>query len=123
MSAENHTAATKTAAALVTGATSGIGRATALRLAQDGWDVVVHGRNHDRGGQVVKEIEALGGRARFFAADLHVLSEVRALIDDVGEVDVLVNNAGESWFGQPRQHGRVDRPGWGRRLRGHQGRS
>jgi NAD(P)-dependent dehydrogenase (short-subunit alcohol dehydrogenase family) len=99
MSVENPTAATTTATALVTGATSGIGRATALRLAQDGWDVVVHGRNPERGAQVVKEIEALGGRARFFAADLHVLAEVQVLIDEVGEVDVLVNNAGEAWFG------------------------
>lgn len=53
----------------MTGATSGIGRETALRLARDGWDVVVHGRNPERGAEVVKEIEAQGGRARFVAAD------------------------------------------------------
>jgi NAD(P)-dependent dehydrogenase (short-subunit alcohol dehydrogenase family) len=85
--------------ALVTGATSGIGRATALRLAHDGWDVVVHGRNAERGGEVVEEIEAQGGRARFVAADLNDLASVRALVDEVGDVDVLVNNAGAAWFG------------------------
>jgi NAD(P)-dependent dehydrogenase (short-subunit alcohol dehydrogenase family) len=85
--------------ALVTGATSGIGRATALRLARDGWLVVAHGRNPERGAEVVREIEAEGGRARFVAADLNDLASVRALIDEVGAVDVLVNNAGASWFG------------------------
>jgi NAD(P)-dependent dehydrogenase (short-subunit alcohol dehydrogenase family) len=85
--------------ALVTGATSGIGRAAALRLACDGWEVVVHGRNRERGAEVIREIETRRGSARFVAADLNVLSEVRALIDDVGVVDVLVNNAGTSWFG------------------------
>jgi NAD(P)-dependent dehydrogenase (short-subunit alcohol dehydrogenase family) len=99
MSAENPTSATNTGTALVTGATSGIGRAAALRLAQDGWDVVVHGRNQERGAEVVKEIEALGGRARFYSADLNVLAEVQAMIVEVGQVDVLVNNAGGSWFG------------------------
>jgi NAD(P)-dependent dehydrogenase (short-subunit alcohol dehydrogenase family) len=85
--------------ALVTGATSGIGRATALRLARDGWEVVVHGRNPERGAEVVREIETQGGRARFVAADLKDIGAVRSLVDEVGDVDVLVNNAGESWFG------------------------
>jgi len=85
--------------ALVTGATSGIGRAAALRLARDGWDVVVHGRNAGRGAEVVGAIEAEGGRARFVAADLSDLRDVRRLAEEVGEVDVLVNNAGASWFG------------------------
>ena len=85
--------------ALVTGATSGIGRATAVKLASDGWEVIVHGRNPERGAQVVEEIAARGGRARFVAADLNDLAAVRGLIDEAGAVDVLVNNAGESWFG------------------------
>jgi NAD(P)-dependent dehydrogenase (short-subunit alcohol dehydrogenase family) len=85
--------------ALVTGATSGIGRAAAVRLARDGWDVVVHGRDAARGAEVVREVETAGGRARFVGADLNDLSAVRALIDEVGVVDVLVNNAGRSWFG------------------------
>ena len=85
--------------ALVTGATSGIGRAAAVRLARDGWDVVVHGRDAARGAEVAWEVETAGGRARFVGADLNDLSAVRALIDEVGVVDVLVNNAGTSWFG------------------------
>jgi hypothetical protein len=85
--------------ALVTGATSGIGRATALHLASDGCEVIVHGRNPDRGAEVVGEIEAQGGRARFVAADLTDVAAVRALVDEVGDLDVLVNNAGASWFG------------------------
>jgi NAD(P)-dependent dehydrogenase (short-subunit alcohol dehydrogenase family) len=89
--------------ALVTGATSGIGRATALRLARDGWEVVVHGRHAVRGAEVVQEIEAHGGRARFVAADLNEVAAVRSLIIEVGTVDVLVNNAGASWFGPTQE--------------------
>jgi NAD(P)-dependent dehydrogenase (short-subunit alcohol dehydrogenase family) len=68
-------------------------------LAKDGWDVVVHGRNPERGAEVVREIEAQGGRARFVAADLKDVAAVRGLVDEVGNLDVLVNNAGASWFG------------------------
>jgi NAD(P)-dependent dehydrogenase (short-subunit alcohol dehydrogenase family) len=93
------TAATRLGLALVTGATSGIGRATALRLARDGWEVVVHGRNPERGAEVVQEITGQGGRGRFVAADLNDLEALRALVDELGAVDVLVNNAGMSWFG------------------------
>ena len=85
--------------ALVTGATSGIGRATALRLAADGWSVIVHGRNAERGAEVVAAIEAAGGNARFEAADLDDLDDITRLGSAVGQVDVLVNNAGGSWFG------------------------
>ncbi|HEY5304225.1 MAG TPA: SDR family oxidoreductase [Acidimicrobiales bacterium] len=85
--------------ALVTGATSGIGRASALALAHDGWSVVVHGRNAQRGVEVVAQVEIDGGTARFLEADLNDLDAVRALVADVGDVDVLVNNAGWAWFG------------------------
>jgi NAD(P)-dependent dehydrogenase (short-subunit alcohol dehydrogenase family) len=85
--------------ALVTGATSGIGKATALRLARDGFDVVVHGRDAARGAQTVREIKDLGGRARFVAADLGDAKAVQRLAEDAGEVEVLVNNGGFSWFG------------------------
>jgi len=85
--------------ALVTGSTSGIGRATARALAARGASVVVIGRNADRGEVVVKEIEAAGGKARFVAADLAHPAEVAQLARDAGPVDILVNNAGHSWFG------------------------
>jgi len=85
--------------ALVTGATSGIGRAAALRLASDGFTVLVHGRDAGRGEAVVKEIQAAGGTARFLAADLSDVTQVRQLADAAGDLDVLVNNAGFSWFG------------------------
>src|ERR1700745_1615045 len=84
--------------ALVTGATSGIGRAVALLLARDGAEVVVHGRDATRGTHTVQEIAAGGGKASFVAADLNNPADVRRLADDAGEVDILVNNAGISGF-------------------------
>src|SRR5258708_10909943 len=89
--------------ALVTGATSGIGRAIALKLAREGADVIVQGRDADRGGTVVDEIRSAGGKARFVAADLERTVEVRRLGKDVGEVDILVNNAGLALFGPTAQ--------------------
>jgi NAD(P)-dependent dehydrogenase (short-subunit alcohol dehydrogenase family) len=85
--------------ALVTGATSGIGRAVALALAADGFHVHVHGRNATRGAETVKAIEEAGGHADFVAADLNDVVGVRWLAAEVGDVDVLVNNGGWSWFG------------------------
>jgi NAD(P)-dependent dehydrogenase (short-subunit alcohol dehydrogenase family) len=85
--------------ALVTGATSGIGRATALKLAEDGFRVLVHGRDAERGAAVVEQIVENGGSAEFFAADLTDVSAIEQLAAAVGDVDVLVNNAGFSWFG------------------------
>jgi NAD(P)-dependent dehydrogenase (short-subunit alcohol dehydrogenase family) len=85
--------------ALVTGATAGIGRATATALAALGASVIVHGRNAERGERVVKEIEAAGGQARFLAADLKDPAEITRLAEQAGEVDILINNAGRSWFG------------------------
>ena len=79
-------------AALVTGSTHGIGRAAALRLARDGWEVIVHGRNAGRGAEVVAAIEADGGRARFVAAELMDIGEVRRLAEEAGEV--MIGNAG-----------------------------
>ena len=64
---------------LVTGSTDGVGRMVASQLARAGAEVVVHGRDADRGRQVVAEIEASGGRAHFIAADLSDIGQVRAL--------------------------------------------
>ncbi|MEU9212795.1 SDR family oxidoreductase [Streptomyces sp. NPDC048415] len=82
--------------ALVTGATSGIGRAVAKRLAADGMFVFVVGRNAQRGAETVDEITATGGRARFVGADLEDPAGIDRLAEQVGEIDVLVNNAGLS---------------------------
>jgi NAD(P)-dependent dehydrogenase (short-subunit alcohol dehydrogenase family) len=97
--------------ALVTGATSGIGRATALTLARRGAHVLVSGRDATRGDAVVSAIRAAGGKADFIAADLADASSVRALARQAtelggGHVDILVNNAGVFPFGPT--HGAPD---------------
>lgn len=84
--------------ALVTGASAGIGRATALTLAAAGAHVVVTARRDDRLRDLVSEIEASGGSATGRAADVAERADVEALVqatlDDVGRIDILVNNAG-----------------------------
>ena len=85
--------------ALVTGATSGIGRAIAMHLAREGADVIVHGRDAQRGAKVVQDIRSTGGKGRFVGADLANAADVRRLAADAGAVDILVNNAGLALFG------------------------
>jgi NAD(P)-dependent dehydrogenase (short-subunit alcohol dehydrogenase family) len=84
--------------ALVTGSTDGLGRAGARSLAASGYRVLIHGRDTRRGDDVVREIAAQGGSARFHRADFASLAEARALADTVrGEQDrphLLINNAG-----------------------------
>jgi NAD(P)-dependent dehydrogenase (short-subunit alcohol dehydrogenase family) len=85
--------------ALVTGSTGGLGRELARRLAADGAHVIVHGRNQERGDELVAEIAAAGkGSARFIAADLASFAEVRQLaatiLEDYDRLDLLINNAG-----------------------------
>jgi NAD(P)-dependent dehydrogenase (short-subunit alcohol dehydrogenase family) len=80
--------------ALVTGATSGIGEAIARHLAREGARVTITGRDPERGEKVVAALRDEGAEANFVAADLRTTGAVAKLADDVGEVDVLVNNAG-----------------------------
>src|SRR5579859_4480596 len=85
--------------ALVTGATSGIGAATASALAEHGAHVLVAGRNTSRGEAVVAAIRERGGKADFVAADLGDAASARQLARRAtelggGRVDIVVNNAG-----------------------------
>jgi len=89
--------------ALVTGASSGIGAATALRLATEGARVALVGRDAARGEQIVDEITRGGGEAAFLNCDVTDEGAVERMVDAVlarfGRVDVLVNNAGIINFG------------------------
>jgi NAD(P)-dependent dehydrogenase (short-subunit alcohol dehydrogenase family) len=84
--------------ALVTGGTSGIGKATAIAFAEAGAKVVLTGRREKEGKEVVVEIEHNGGTAAFFQADFSKDAEVGAAVDFVvatyGHLDVAFNNAG-----------------------------
>jgi NAD(P)-dependent dehydrogenase (short-subunit alcohol dehydrogenase family) len=84
---------------LVTGSTSGIGRAAAEQFGKAGAHVIVTGRDQTRGQDVVGKIESLGGQARLIIADLSVSDGARQLAQAAGDVDVLVNNAGIFPFG------------------------
>ena len=89
--------------ALVTGATSGIGRATAIALAVSGIRVAVAGRDKARGDQTVAAIRAAGAWADFVPADLRDAASATRLAGTaeavLGHVDILVNNAGSGAFG------------------------
>ena len=84
--------------ALITGATDGVGRVVARALAERGVHVLAHGRNRERGEQLIREIEAGGGSGAFLAADLASLAAVKGLAEEVEQstdsLDILVNNAG-----------------------------
>jgi NAD(P)-dependent dehydrogenase (short-subunit alcohol dehydrogenase family) len=87
---------------LITGATSGIGRATALGLAAMGAHVTIIGRDRRRADDAAREIRTAGGaQADVFVADLSSQSEVRRLAEEVLDrytyIDVLINNAGGYW--------------------------
>jgi NAD(P)-dependent dehydrogenase (short-subunit alcohol dehydrogenase family) len=99
--------------ALITGATDGVGRVVAKRLAAQGWRVLVHGRSQERGDSLVREIEAAGGKATFLQADLAALAEVRRLAEAVktqtGDLNLLINNAGIGSVGdKPGRHQSAD---------------
>jgi 3-oxoacyl-[acyl-carrier protein] reductase len=85
--------------ALVTGASRGIGKAIALRLAKDGYDIAVnYNSNAEHAEQTAEEIRALGVSAKTYKADTSNIDEVKAMFrelrKDFGGLDVLVNNAG-----------------------------
>jgi NAD(P)-dependent dehydrogenase (short-subunit alcohol dehydrogenase family) len=82
---------------LITGALTGIGRATAIAFAKEGARLVVAGRREDAGQQLTTELRALGAEAEFIRADVRHEDEVRDLVDRTvarfGRLDVAVNNA------------------------------
>jgi 3-oxoacyl-[acyl-carrier protein] reductase len=84
--------------AIVTGAGQGIGRSIALKMAQEGADVVIAEMNSDSGNQTKKEVEALGRRALFIAVDVADQRQAKGMVEEVlriwGRIDILVNNAG-----------------------------
>jgi NAD(P)-dependent dehydrogenase (short-subunit alcohol dehydrogenase family) len=83
---------------LITGALTGIGRATALAFAREGAQVVVSGRSNQAGQSLVDKLHELGADAEFIRADVRHEEDVRALVDKTvarfGRLDVAVNNAG-----------------------------
>ena len=83
---------------IVTGAGQGIGRSIALKMAQEGADVVIAEMNPDTGNQTKKEVEALGRKALSFPVDVADQKQVRGMVEEVlkiwGRIDILVNNAG-----------------------------
>src|ERR1700689_5741029 len=83
---------------LITGALTGIGRATALAFAQEGARVVVSGRHGDAGQKLATELRNLGAEAEFVATDVRHEDEVKNLVDKTvarfGRLDIAVNNAG-----------------------------
>ncbi len=90
--------------ALVTGGTSGIGRAAAQKLAKLGIHVIVTGRNAERGQKTVQEIRSAGGKADFIAVDLRDAASAREVAGKAirlgnGHVDILINSAGIFPFG------------------------
>lgn len=84
--------------AIITGATSGIGRGTAKMFAENGAAVVVNGNSVERGTQVVEEIRAAGGKAIFIKANVGNREETEMMaektVQEFGKIDILINNAG-----------------------------
>jgi NAD(P)-dependent dehydrogenase (short-subunit alcohol dehydrogenase family) len=89
--------------ALVTGGTSGIGKATAIAFARAGAKVVLTGRREKEGAQVVAEIKKLGGDAAFVRGDVAKDADVKSMVEfavkKFGRLDIAFNNAGVEWKG------------------------
>ena len=85
--------------AVITGASSGIGEATARKLAAQGLKVVLVARRADRLETLADEIRAEGGTARILPADLTQEAGRLRVCEEAGAADVLVNNAGLGWYG------------------------
>jgi uncharacterized protein len=89
----------KNKVAVVTGASSGIGAATACQLAELGMRVILIARREKKLFELKQQIESRRGEAEIIAADLSSESERQRIFEQIGEADVLVNNAGFGWYG------------------------
>jgi NAD(P)-dependent dehydrogenase (short-subunit alcohol dehydrogenase family) len=89
---------------LITGALTGIGRATAVAFAKGGADVVISGRHADEGQKLATELRTLGAKAEFVQADVRRENDIQKLVDHTmsrfGRLDAAINNAGTE--GKPR---------------------
>lgn len=98
--------------ALITGATSGIGQATALKAAEAGYDVIITGRRRDRLEELAKTIRSKGADVLILGFDVRRQTEVQSAIDSLTDkwknIDVLVNNAGLAVGVSPIQEGVLD---------------
>jgi 3-oxoacyl-[acyl-carrier protein] reductase len=99
--------------AIVTGAGQGIGRSIALKIAEEGADVVIAEMNPDTGTQTAREVEALGRKALFISVDVANPKQVQAMVEQVLKawkgIDILVNNAG---FDRPGNLLKVKEEDW-----------
>ncbi len=99
--------------AIVTGAGQGIGRSIALKMAQEGADVVIAEMNSETGGQTAREVEALNRRSLFMVVDVANQRQVHNMVAEVlkvwGRIDILVNNAG---FDRPANLLKVKEEDW-----------
>ena len=88
----------KTKTAVITGATSGLGRATAIHFAHKGAFVIIVARNNAKAEEMIKIIEKDGGRGQFVIADLSCMKETKEAAESIAtlvdRLDVLINNAG-----------------------------
>lgn len=88
----------KNKVAIITGAGSGIGRATAIRFAEEGADVVASDINEETGQQTIQQIKEAGGEATFIKVDVSQAADVEKMVEaavkSYGKLDILVNNAG-----------------------------
>ncbi|KQY30847.1 short-chain dehydrogenase [Caulobacter sp. Root1455] len=95
----------KNKVAIITGGALGLGRATALRMSEEGAAVAIFDVLHDEGAALVAEIAALGGKPRYWPCDVSREAQVKQAIDEVaehfGRIDVLVNNAGVAGANKP----------------------
>lgn len=98
--------------AIVTGATSGIGKATALKLAENGYDLIITGRRKERLDELEKELNGLGAEVLKCCFDVREFEEVKKYLGDLNgkwaDIDVLVNNAGGALGKEPIQDGAIE---------------